>query len=556
MRMFMYRIFTIFISMVLLIGDNFILVSPVLAANVTIRVNIRHYSPVADFSAQPGYSKDENSYVDLSWKNPEEPVYNGTVITFRTDDYPLHQYDGTEIYNSTGTYFRHRGLAEGTTYYYAAFAYNQDNLYSLATRVKGITPVLSKVEAVIRTPRDGMKVIGKRLMVMAELVRGSVSGVKHILFEYKSTSTTEWLKIPAPGNPDSSSPYSVRWDISKLAEGNYNLRAKAFDIDDVSDLDPPYITVSVVKELKPLGLSLTGQYYFNSKEPQLSIMITLVEGVSVQYDTIQTFIDNKKVSFTYDPKTGELIIYPEEELAEGLHTFTFSAFDSENRKISLTGSFFIDTLPPEIEDAREVVQGNKLWDGDYIDPYEGISFVVTDEGSGLREESVIINIGDAFSLNVNGNTGENKTFLVYKSGSSQWQVEGKPGDTLPDGVYTITLYAEDMAGNATRSEALRVVIAGNLRMEDVAVYPNPARRDAKFAFQISKQTEIKIEIYTLTGELVRTLNGRSVAGYNELVWDLTNDWGKKIASGLYHYRVTAEDGQNRVREVKSMAVKR
>ncbi len=74
------------------------------------------------------------------------------------------------------------------------------------------------------------------------------------------------------------------------------------------------------------------------------------------------------------------------------------------------------------------------------------------------------------------------------------------------------------------------------------VYPNPWRSDNHpgksiiFA-QLPLQTTVKL--FTISGHLVKTLSPLS-SSLNKASWDLTNDAGDKISSGVYIYLL--EDG--------------
>jgi flagellar hook assembly protein FlgD len=57
------------------------------------------------------------------------------------------------------------------------------------------------------------------------------------------------------------------------------------------------------------------------------------------------------------------------------------------------------------------------------------------------------------------------------------------------------------------------------------------------------------KIYNTRGQVVRTLaNGSFEAGIHNLTWDAANDYGVKVASGLYFYQLVAKD----FKQVKKM----
>lgn len=48
----------------------------------------------------------------------------------RTDDYPVDHTDGTEVYDGIDFEYNHLNLINGETYYYKAFTYDTDLIYS------------------------------------------------------------------------------------------------------------------------------------------------------------------------------------------------------------------------------------------------------------------------------------------------------------------------------------------------------------------------------------------------------------------------------------------
>lgn len=85
---------------------------------------------VSSFSVTPG-----NGQITLSWVNPTDDDFTGTMIRYRTDTYPTNFSDGILVCNKTASpgcsdSFIHTGLQNGTTYYYSAFTYDEVPNYS------------------------------------------------------------------------------------------------------------------------------------------------------------------------------------------------------------------------------------------------------------------------------------------------------------------------------------------------------------------------------------------------------------------------------------------
>lgn len=77
--------------------------------------------------------------------------------------------------------------------------------------------------------------------------------------------------------------------------------------------------------------------------------------------------------------------------------------------------------------------------------------------------------------------------------------------------------------------------------------PNPFNPMTTIAFSTPSRGRTALEIYDVSGRLVRTLvDGTLDAGRHERLWDGTDDAGREIGSGLYFYRVTfGEESKSR-----------
>ena len=78
-------------------------------------------------------------------------------------------------------------------------------------------------------------------------------------------------------------------------------------------------------------------------------------------------------------------------------------------------------------------------------------------------------------------------------------------------------------------------------------YPNPFNPETWIPYQLAEPVEVTLRIYTINGELVRTLAlGHQPAGIYQTrtraaYWDGKNAFGEPVASGVYFYTLTAGD---------------
>lgn len=82
--------------------------------------------------------------------------------------------------------------------------------------------------------------------------------------------------------------------------------------------------------------------------------------------------------------------------------------------------------------------------------------------------------------------------------------------------------------------------------------PNPAKGPTTIPFSLPSRKEISIIIYDVTGKVVRKLifNRTFNAGFYRVRWDLKNEEGKEVSSGVYFYRLYAKNYE----ETKKMVI--
>jgi hypothetical protein len=72
--------------------------------------------------------------------------------------------------------------------------------------------------------------------------------------------------------------------------------------------------------------------------------------------------------------------------------------------------------------------------------------------------------------------------------------------------------------------------------------PNPFKSTTWIRYSLPARSDVSLKIYSIKGELVRTLqNGQLAAGKHEVEWNGLDDSGNPVISGIYFYRLQAED---------------
>ena len=95
------------------------------------------------------------------------------------------------------------------------------------------------------------------------------------------------------------------------------------------------------------------------------------------------------------------------------------------------------------------------------------------------------------------------------------------------------------------------VAAGELLPNSsVYAYPNPVRTRTTIRYTLGQPAQVKVEIFTLAGELVSKMDGPGFPGTeNEVAWD-----AGPYASGVYFCKVEAKAGGKSQTRIKKFAV--
>jgi len=71
-------------------------------------------------------------------------------------------------------------------------------------------------------------------------------------------------------------------------------------------------------------------------------------------------------------------------------------------------------------------------------------------------------------------------------------------------------------------------------------YPNPFNPVTIIEYALPKASEVKIDIYNILGQHVKTVeNSYMAAGIHSVIWDGKNNLGHQVSSGIYLYKITA-----------------
>jgi len=71
-------------------------------------------------------------------------------------------------------------------------------------------------------------------------------------------------------------------------------------------------------------------------------------------------------------------------------------------------------------------------------------------------------------------------------------------------------------------------------------YPNPFNPSTKISFSLPEAATVTLEVYNILGQKVVTLfSGDLPAGYHNMKWDATDNFGRRVGSGVYLFKLHA-----------------
>jgi hypothetical protein len=119
----------------------------------------------------------------------------------------------------------------------------------------------------------------------------------------------------------------------------------------------------------------------------------------------------------------------------------------------------------------------------------------------------------------------------------------------PTRTYYFALESVDNAGNWSRMSNVLTFSPQTLAVDTTsftlsfsAPWPNPARALARCSFVLPRAAPVRVDVFDLMGRHVRTLaSGARAAGRAELTWDLRDDEGRAVATGIYLVHAQLDD---------------
>jgi hypothetical protein len=190
----------------------------------------------------------------------------------------------------------------------------------------------------------------------------------------------------------------------------------------------------------------------------------------------------------------------------------------------------------------------------------------------LRDENKFLALNDTalFKLYVQNPAGVKKQIFfndptvkfnpatITATGVNKATIEYRPIFAV-DGVYQLIVKAKDVSGNISgdMDYSIAFQIITKSAISNVLNYPNPFSTRTQFVYTLTGETPppvFKIQIMSVAGKVVREITQDEIGVLKigthrtDFAWDGTDEYGNKLANGVYLYRVIAKNADGKAFE--------
>lgn len=298
-------------------------------------------------------------------------------------------------------------------------------------------------------------------------------------------------------------------------------------------------------------ITCLGNDYFSLIAPNTPYKFNLQRNVIykgkvqvVNGDFSFTFIVPKDITYSLD--TGKISYYAHNGIVDA------NGFDQQIVIGGSSSNFYIDNAGPTI--------------GLYLNDKKFVSGGTTNENPNLYAEvadsSGINTVGTGIGHDISAIIDENSSKPIilndyYEADLNSYQT-GKikyPFSALAEGNHRLSLKVWDVQNNSNIAYTDFVVAqSAEMALTHVLNYPNPFTTRTQFFFENNQcclDLKVNIQVFTISGKVVKTIS-KSVKneGFRSdgIEWDGKDDYGDKLGKGVYIYKVSVSDADNKKAE--------
>ena len=132
--------------------------------------------------------------------------------------------------------------------------------------------------------------------------------------------------------------------------------------------------------------------------------------------------------------------------------------------------------------------------------------------------------------------------LVFNEGANVSLFELTEAEYVDEKYRLVPIIAKEPIKQRDEAKESNSSISENYETMLNDAFPNPANPSTTISFSIKDQEKVSLKIYSVNGQLVRTLVDKNLGrGKYSIEWDGRDNWGNIVTSGIYFYKFIAGD---------------
>ena len=353
----------------------------------------------------------------------------------------------------------------------------------------------------------------------------------------------------------------------KLAFPDPNIKITSVNDIPVNDLNEPLKALSLVNikgQVEGIGGEVLNNY---NGELTSTVFDKNISRSTLANDNI--YQNNEPIILDFTT-LGETIFKGKASISNGLFEFNFVVprdigMAVDNGKFSLYAENANQDVDNSGNEMSILIGGiNENAENDNTGP--DINLYMNDESfidGGITNENpfLIVKLFDENGINTSSGIGHDITAVLDGDNSNTFQLNDYYEAALDDyqngsikyplrdlepGLHTINFKAWDVFNNSSSGEIQFLVNDqnDNLVISNVLNYPNPFVNYTEFWFNhnSSDVLDVLIQIFTVSGKLVKTISQQTnLSGSSslsrDLIWDGRDEYGDRLAKGVYVYKL-------------------
>ncbi len=357
----------------------------------------------------------------------------------------------------------------------------------------------------------GMQMINHNLMIPVGAVGEGFESGSFTALPWVNTSATPWTLVTGSANAHS---------------GNYAAKSGAIGNNGSTTLQ---ITLNV---------AASGNLRFWRKVSSEN-----------NYDFLKFFIDGTETGSWSGTQAWAEMTYP---VSAGSHTFKWTYSKDVSQASGSDCAWIDDIIFPGmgILDAPIAYTGTQQITYTQVMPNTTVSADFALRNLGNASLQGIVSVPEGFVLSQNGNNLPMDYAYQVEAGVTElFTLSYTAGNTVTSFTSELVISTNDPAlPNLNIPISLQSGVANDDPfVTPVATalnrnYPNPFNPETTIRYALKETSRVKISIYNLKGQLIRSLvDDSKAAGNYSVIWNGKDDRGASVSSGIYFYRMEANN---------------